>query len=48
MRAKSAALKMKYERVEKALAHKGYLMDTASQPPVPSAAMVNLFHKLLQ
>lgn len=48
MKAKSAALKMKHENVKKALAHEGYLMDTDSHPPVPSAAMVNLFHKPLQ
>lgn len=48
MKAKSAALKMKHENAKKALAHEGYLMDTDSHPPVPSAATVNLFHKPLQ
>ena len=48
MKAKSAALKTKYENVQKALDHEGYLMDTDSHPPVPSAATVKLFHKPLQ
>lgn len=48
MKANLQHWKMKYENEKKALVHEGYLMDTDSHPPVPSAATINLFHKLLQ